>query len=216
MITASIIGHHSFFTEKRKEKRYMQHRRCLTACVNGETYSVKIRNISAWGGSCQGLHDAKVGARVVLNFEGDGSVVGRIQWAQGDVCGIRFLTPISAERVFFNQRAQGERARRVEVSRPATVVVGDATRRAIIRNVSEGGMMLETFCHLRTGQTINIVAGSFRGEGTVRWSTGTHAGVLLATPLRLELFEKQSIASPLGLVQPVVGIAHVAGEGHHG
>lgn len=182
----------SNITEKRREKRYVQHRRCLTVTIDGSTMPVIIRNISTWGGSCIGLMGARVGARFILTFEGSGSVIGRVQWVQDDVCGMRFLTPIGADKVFYNQRSQAERARRVSVARPATVVADGVPRRAIIRNVSENGMMLETFCQLRAGQSIDIMAGEFCSSGTVRWSSGKQAGVVLAAPLRLDIFERQS------------------------
>lgn len=208
MSISALSSGFSNTVEKRREKRYVQHRRCLTVTMDGSTIPVIIRNISTWGGSCIGLTGARVGARFILTFEGSGSVVGRVQWVQGDVCGMRFLTPISADKVFYNQRSQAERARRVSVARPATVVADGVPRRAIIRNVSENGMMLETFCQLRAGQSVDIVAGGFCSSGTVRWSSGKQAGVALSAPLRLDIFERQSTSAPADLDHARPDIQH--------
>lgn len=197
---SAILKPIGLINERRREKRYQQRRRCLTVTVNGYTIPIVVRNISTWGGACQGLLGVEVGAQIELNFEDNCSVRGRVQWVQDDLCGIRFLTPISAAKLFFNQRSQAERARRVPVSRQAVVFLESTARRAIIRNVSESGMMLETFCQLRTGDTIDVVAGKFQCKGLVRWSNGKNAGIELLAPLQLDEFERLSLFSPLDLV----------------
>jgi hypothetical protein len=179
--------------EHRRERRFAQSTRVLTIDYEGRTYPLVLCNISRRGLAGRCTVKLETGASVVVNFEDGTKVAGRVQWTRDALNGFSLVEALPHNLIAQSVRVERARPRRIAVSRPAVLHFRNAVRRAIIRNVSIGGMLVETVGRLRPGQMVHIEAGEYRGVGEIRWSEGSRAGIQLVDPLCLEHFEQASV-----------------------
>ncbi len=141
-----------------------------------------IRNISAGGLMAHVYSHHSTGARVTVELKSNQPVPGIVVWADESNVGIEFEAPIDVEEMLSNQAAvdNGWRPRlpRVEVDRLATLRCGSRLYGVNTRDISQGGVKVETDQPLEVGRDIVLTMEKFRPlAGVVRWCQNGLAGI---------------------------------------
>lgn len=177
--------------ERRQGTRVEQEQRTVTLSTAGVRTAFRLRNLSARGASGEADIELRDGSQVVLEFERGQEVPGVVQWTKGTLAGIAFASPISLDIIRFRAGAgepPNDRAKRYNVTRPATITLGKLSRAATVRNISATGMMVESAFNLEPGQRIRVACGGLTLDCQVRWSRHGMAGLAFKRPISLDAF----------------------------
>jgi len=141
-----------------------------------------IRNISAGGLMAHVYSHHALGAKVAIELKSNQPVPGTVVWADGSNVGIKFDSPIDVEEMLSSQAAIdcGWRPRlpRVEVDRLATLRCGSHLYGVNTRDISQGGVKVETDQPLEVGREVVLAMEKFRPvAGVVRWCQAGLAGI---------------------------------------
>ena len=168
--------------ERRQNQRHMTILRVGTLIVNDRRELCLIRNISAGGlmahiYSCLREGDT-VGVELKTNFR----LGGTVTWIEGSNVGISFDDPIDVEEILASHAGleDGWRPRlpRVEVDRLATLRIGARVYGVSIRDISQGGVKLETDQPIDEGADVVLTLDNLPPvKGVSRWFAGGLCGV---------------------------------------
>jgi len=141
-----------------------------------------IRNISAGGLMAHVYSHHPLGAAVAIELKSNQPVAGTVVWADQSNVGIEFDSPIDVEEMLSSQSAIdcGWRPRlpRVEVDRLATLRCGARLYGVNTRDISQGGVKVETDQPLEVGREVVLTMEKFRPvAGVVRWCQSGLAGI---------------------------------------
>jgi len=169
-------------TERRRDPRHFTILR-VGALVGPEGRELcLIRNISA-GGLMAHIYSHHVpGEKVTVELQSNQQVPGSVLWVNESNIGISFSEPVDVEAMLANQTRleNGWRPRppRVEVDRLATLRCGARLYGANTRDISQGGVKVETDHPLRVGEGVVLTLDRFRPvQGVVRWCQDGYAGI---------------------------------------
>lgn len=141
-----------------------------------------IRNISAGGLMAHVYSPHKEGDPVAVELRGNAQIPGSILWVDDSNVGIQFDAPIDVEEMLADQAALDNgwqpRPPRVEVDRLATLRVGARLYGVNTRDISQGGVKIETDQPIEPGTAVVLNLDRFRPlHGVVRWCAGGFAGI---------------------------------------
>jgi hypothetical protein len=141
-----------------------------------------IRNISSGGVMAHVYGRHAEGEGVALELKSNQEITGRVVWAEGSNIGIRFHEPIDVAEMLSSQAVieSGLRPRlpRVEVDRLATLRFGSRLWGVNTRDISQGGVKIETDEPVEPGSEVVLTLEKFRPlQGVVRWCNGGLAGI---------------------------------------
>src|SRR5436853_4762099 len=134
--------------ERRRETRHLTILRVGALIGVGGRELCLIRNISAGGVLAHVYSTHKIGSAVSIELKSNQAVSGRVVWADQSNVGIEFDTPIDVEEMLSSQAALDNgwkpRLPRVEVDRLATLRCGARLYGVNTRDISQGGVKVET------------------------------------------------------------------------
>jgi hypothetical protein len=141
-----------------------------------------IRNISAGGLMAHVYSHHAPGEALTVELKGNHAIEGHVVWAEESNIGIQFSAQIDVAEMLSNNALleNGLRSRlpRVEVDRLATVRCGARLLGVNTRDISQGGVKVETDVPFDVGAQIVITMEKFRPlPGVVRWCGGGLAGI---------------------------------------
>ncbi len=141
-----------------------------------------IRNISAGGLMAHVYSPHREGDPVAVELRGNLQIPGSILWVDESNVGIRFDSPIDVEEMLADQASldNGWRPRlpRVEVDRLATLRCGARLYGVNTRDISQGGVKIETDQPFEVGREVVLTMERFRPlAGVVRWCQDGLAGI---------------------------------------
>jgi hypothetical protein len=141
-----------------------------------------IRNISAGGVMAHIYSRLAMGERVAIELKSNHRIDGEVVWLSGSNVGIQFEEPVDVTEMLSNHAAleNGWRPRlpRVEVDRLATLRCGATVYGVNTRDISQGGVKIETDQPLELGSEVVLTLDKFRPvHGVVRWCDGGLAGI---------------------------------------
>ena len=141
-----------------------------------------IRNISAGGLMAHVYSPQKEGDPVTVELRNHVQIPGHILWVDDSNVGIRFEETIDVEEMLADQAALDNgwkpRPPRVEVDRLATLRVGARLYGVNTRDMSQGGVKIETDQPVEVGREVVLTMEKFRPlAGVVRWCDGGLAGI---------------------------------------
>ena len=168
--------------ERREGERYVTILRVGVLIVDGQRELCLIRNISAGGLMAHVYSAVQPGQRVVVELKTSQQIEGFVQWVRDSDAGIAFDTRVDISQLLANPAVldNGWRPRlpRVEIDRLATLRVGARTYWVHTRDVSQGGVKIDTDQPLDTGAAVVITLENLRPlAGTVRWQKGRACGI---------------------------------------
>ena len=168
--------------ERRRQERQLTILRVGIIEVEGRRELCLIRNVSAGGLMVHVYTAVSPEQRVVVELKSNQRIDGRVVWAENGNAGIAFEERIDIAALLANppQLANGWRPRlpRVEIDCLATLRVGAETRWVQVRDVSQGGVKVETDEPIQPGTQVVVTMEHFRPlPGTVRWNGGGGCGI---------------------------------------
>lgn len=174
--------------ERRQQERHMTILRVGAIVLDGARELCLIRNISAGGLMAHVYCALKPGQKVAVELKTNQQIAGSVKWVQDTNCGIAFDAPIDVAELLANPPVlpNGWRPRmpRVEVDRMATVRAGAQLSWVHLRDISQGGLKLETDQPLEPGKDVVVTPDGFRPvQGVVRWYKDGLCGVSFNQPI---------------------------------
>jgi hypothetical protein len=141
-----------------------------------------IRNISAGGLMAHVYSQHADGEQVAVELKGHQPIAGKVVWVEESNIGIAFDNQIDVPEMLSSQALadSGWRPRlpRIEVDRLATVRSGASVCGVNTRDISQGGVKVETDEPLEVGAQVVITPDKFRPvQGVVRWCGDGFAGI---------------------------------------
>jgi Tfp pilus assembly protein PilZ len=141
-----------------------------------------IRNISA-GGLMVHVYNRHVpGEAVAIELKTNHQIPGKVIWVEGSNIGVQFDAPVDVTEMLSSQAVleNGWRPRlpRIEVDRLATLRCGARLYGVNTRDISQGGVKIETDESLEVGGEVVLTLDRLQPlHGTVRWCAGGMAGI---------------------------------------
>lgn len=177
--------------DRRSHRRFPQGGRVVTATVRGETFEFALANLSRLGASGCPQSPVVRGDWVQLRFDSDDRVDGIVRWVRDDLCGIEFGRPLGEEvSLDALHRRRIVRAPRYRVARLGAVTVDGTDYPALIRDISERGLRIETLAPIVAGALVVLSCGIAPSiDADVRWARAGVAGLRTRSPIDLETFE---------------------------
>jgi PilZ domain len=168
--------------ERRRETRHLTILRVGALFGPNGRELCLIRNISAGGLMAHVYSHHETGAAVAVELKSNEAVPGTVVWADESNVGIEFDRQIDVEEMLSSQAAldNGWRPRlpRVEVDRLATLRCGARLYGVNTRDISQGGVKVETDQPLEPGREVVLTMERFRPlAGVVRWCGEGVAGI---------------------------------------
>jgi hypothetical protein len=168
--------------ERRRATRHLTILRVGALIGPGGRELCLIRNISAGGLMAHVYSNHALGSPVAIELKSNQPVPGTVVWADQSNLGIAFEVPIDVEEMLSSQTAlaTGWRPRmpRVEVDRLATLRCGSRLYGVNTRDISQGGVKIETDVPLEVGREVVLAMEKFRPvTGVVRWCREGLAGI---------------------------------------
>lgn len=146
-----------------------------------------VKNISAGGALVRAYCALEPDFRIDIELKENQPVSGQVSWVRGTDAGITFDEPVDVLDLL-RAAADGPRQRmpRVEVNCVCFVREGAILHRALVRNISQGGLSIETANRLSVGGEVTVTLPGLPPQpATVRWSNGQHYGIGFNTVLPL-------------------------------
>ena len=142
-----------------------------------------IRNISAGGLMAHVYSRYAAGDPVAVELKGEQQIPGRVIWSEGSNIGIQFEEPIDVAEMLAAQPSDSvgrrrPRMPRVEADRLGTMRCGARVIGVNTRDISQGGVKIETDEPLEPGSEVVLTLERFRPvQGVVRWCHDGLAGI---------------------------------------
>jgi hypothetical protein len=160
--------------ERRRQARHMTILRVGTLIINGRRELCLVRNISAGGLMAHAYSVLTPGQPVMVELKTNQQIAGTVTWVEGANVGISFAEPVDVEELLASHSVleNGWRPRlpRVEVDRLATLRSGARVYGVSTRDISQGGVKIETDQPFAEGEEIVLTLDKFRPvQGVVRW-----------------------------------------------
>ena len=168
--------------ERRCDERFITILRVGVLIVDGRRELCLMRNISAGGLMAHVYSLVEEGQRVTVELKSNQAIGGTIAWVRGANAGIAFDDSVDIAALLANPAVldNGWRPRlpRIEVVRWGTLRSGASTWRVQSRDISQGGIKIDTDQSLEPGEEVVLTLDHFRPlPGTVRWQDGRACGL---------------------------------------
>lgn len=173
--------------ERRSGDRHLTLFRVGTIVLGKRRELCLVKNISAGGALIRAYCALAPGQRLKIELKEHHPVPGEVGWVRGTDAGITFDRPVDVVDLL-KAAANGPRPRmpRVEVNGICFVREGAILHRALVRNISQGGLSVETANPLSNGGEVTVTLPGLPPQpATVRWNDGQRYGISFNTVLPL-------------------------------
>ena len=170
--------------ERRSDERHLTLFRVGSVTIGERRELCLIKNISAGGMLIRAYCRLDAGARLSVELKQGEQIPGTVSWVQDNCAGIAFDDTVDVVDLLASSM-DGPRPRmpRVEVRCIASVRLGSQVYGLLARDISQGGMKVETSRRLEIGSDVVVtLPGMAPLAGVVRWS---HSGAYGITFNRL-------------------------------
>lgn len=185
---------------RREGERHVTLYRVGSIILGGRRELCLIKNISAGGMMIRAYCDVACDMRVSVELKSGHPIQGAVSWVCDSSVGISFDEPVDVIDLL-SASMEGPRPRmpRIEVDCFANVRDGSTVHRMRVRDISQGGLKLESATVLaRATDVIVTLPGLEPQPCVVRWNEGGYIGItfnrLLALPLLVAWLEDQRSA----------------------
>ena len=168
--------------ERRHQERQLTILRVGILVIEGRRELCLIRNISAGGLMAHVYSPIEPDQRVTVELKSNQQMGGRIVWLREGNAGIAFDAPVDVAELLANPPMLGNgwrpRLPRVEIDRLATLRAGADTYWVQARDISQGGVKIDTDRPLEVGAEVVVTLEFFRPlAATVRWHSDQACGI---------------------------------------
>lgn len=173
--------------ERRSDERHLTLFRVGSILLDGRRELCLVKNISAGGASIRAYCRLKPDLQLQIELKEQQPIAGTINWVRGTDAGITFDERVDVVELLKSSDG-GPRPRmpRIEVRCIAFVREGATTNRAVVSNISQGGLSVECDNPLTLDSEVTVsLPGLPPQGGTVRWNDGERYGISFNTVLPL-------------------------------
>ena len=175
----SMSGEPPADAEQRGAERHLTLFRVGSIITAGRRELCLVKNISAGGALIRVYCALKAEARIEIELKERQPVAGRVTWTRGSDAGIAFDKPVDVLDLL---KTSGDGARqrmpRIETDCVGFVREGAILHRAVVRNISQGGVSVETANPLTVGGEVTVSLPGLAPQGAVvRWNDGSRYGL---------------------------------------
>lgn len=168
--------------ERRQQERHLTILRVGTLLRDGVGELCLIRNISAGGAMVHAYSDLQVGDRVAIELKTNQRIDGEVAWLRGSNAGIAFDTPVDVAELLATPpvlpNGWKPRMPRVEIDRLGRLRAGARLIWVSSRDISQGGVKIETGQQLETGSEVVVSFEHLRPlQGVVSWQKNGICGI---------------------------------------
>lgn len=168
--------------DRRLQQRHLTILRVGALIIDGERELCLVRNISAGGVMAHVYRTLLIGTRVEVEIKNDDPIAGKVVWARESNVGIAFDQKIDVPDLLATSKilGDGKRARRprVAIDRAAKVRCGADIHWVQARDISQGGVKVETERSLPIDADVVVTLEGFRPlPGIVRWHHDGACGI---------------------------------------
>lgn len=166
-------------SERRTDERHLTLFRVGTVQFGERRELCLIKNISAGGMMIRAYCTLKVGDRLSIELKCGETVDGAVSWIEGDCAGIAFDQAVDVVDLL-TAASDGPKPRmpRVEIRCIASVRQDASIYGIMARDISQGGVKLETNRDLEIGSDVVVtLPGLSSLPGSVRWRDSSSYGV---------------------------------------
>lgn len=168
--------------ERRQQQRHLTILRVGALIIDDVRELCLVRNISSGGVMAHVYRALELGTPVAVEIKNDEPLAGTVVWARDANVGIAFDEPIDVPALLASSKllGDGKRSRRprVEVDRGAKLRSGATVVRVAVRNISQGGIQIETDHRLIRDSDVVVTLDGFRPlPGIVRWQKDGFCGI---------------------------------------
>ena len=165
--------------DRRNGERHLTLFRVGSVTIGDRRELCLIKNVSAGGMLIRAYCHIEPGTPLSVELKQGRSVSGKVSWVRDDNVGIAFDSPVDVVELLASSM-DGPRPRmpRVEVRCLATLRDGADIHRVWARDISQGGIKVETKVELEVGADVVVsLPGLEPQPGVVRWSLGDSLGI---------------------------------------
>jgi hypothetical protein len=173
--------------ERRLDARHLTLFRVGSIIIDQRRELCLVKNISAGGALIRAYCSLEPDVRLAIELKEQQPVAGEVIWVRGSDAGITFDEPVDIVELL-TANADGPRPRmpRVQVSCVGFVREGAILHRAVVQNISQGGISVETANPLSLAGDVTVsLPGLPPQDGVVRWSDSNRYGITFNTVLPL-------------------------------
>ncbi|HYJ30820.1 MAG TPA: PilZ domain-containing protein [Allosphingosinicella sp.] len=168
--------------DRRRDIRHLTILRVGTLVVDGRRELCLVRNISAGGLMAMVCSPFEADQHIAIELRPDQPIAGTVTWARDSTIGVAFDGKVDIAEALSNSGMldNGWRPRmpRVPVDWMATLRAGARTYWVSTRDISQGGVKVETDQPLDIGGETMVTLENFRPiPGVVRWHKENVAGI---------------------------------------
>lgn len=179
--------------DRRDEERQTTLLRVGKLVTEGDERLCMIRNISSAGAMLKLYQPLAVGAAVAVEITPDCPVAATVLWAQDELAGIGFDTPIDVLAALRGDWQTGPSRRvartpRLQIRRPALMHTDEIERDVILCDLSLQGAKIETDAELAADTEVALfIEGLPPLSGRVRWCHDERAGMEFDIPVQMDV-----------------------------
>ena len=165
--------------ERRTDERHLTLFRVGSMTIDGRRELCLIKNISAGGMLVRAYCTLEPGTRLSVELKHGEQIAGTVNWMRDGCAGIAFDEPVDVVELLASSM-DGPRPRmpRVEIRCIASVRHGSQVYGLLARDISQGGVKVETKNALEIGAEVVVtLPGMPPQAGAVRWSEGGCYGI---------------------------------------
>ena len=165
--------------DRRDDERHLTLFRVGTVTIGDRRELCLIKNVSAGGMLVRAYCVMQPGTRLSVELKRGEQIQGSVSWVRDNNVGIEFDERIDVVELL-SSSMDGPRPRmpRVELSCVMSVRQGADVRGVYARDISQGGMKIETDHELELGSDIVVtMPGMAPHAGLVRWRDGKFYGI---------------------------------------
>ena len=168
--------------DRRRDVRHLTILRVGAVVVGDRRELCLVRNISAGGLMAIVYSPFRTGQTLAVELKSNHQITGTVTWTRDSTIGVAFDEKVDIAEVLSNAAAldNGWRPRlpRVPVDRLATLRAGARTYWVSARDISQGGVKLESDQPLEIGGETVVTLENFRPiPGVVRWRRENEVGI---------------------------------------
>ncbi len=148
-----------------------------------------VKKVSKSGALIRAYSKLRAGQEVKLELKGQHPIEGAVAWANGTDTRILFKQAIDVLQLLkVGPGGPPPRMPQVDVRAFALIRQGAVVHRAVVHNISQGGISAQCKADLQIGEdAIVTLAGMAPSQGVVRWSGSGGCGITFNTVLGLPL-----------------------------
>jgi hypothetical protein len=173
--------------ERRSDERLLTLFRVGSILLDGRRELCLVKNISAGGALIRAYCRLKPDLALQIELKEQQPISGKITWVKGTEAGITFDERVDVVDLL-KSTDEGPRPRmpRVQVRCVTFIREGATTNRAIVSNISQGGLSVDSENSLTVDSEVTVSLPGFPPQGgVVRWSEGRRYGISFNTVLPL-------------------------------